>query len=92
MTTAVLITDFFDLEIENGKLTFSTDVPPGNLSDIPGLLLLLLLPTDSLSNFTNSLVMFLGAKAPLGLVNVSQTVSQSAMKKFRNSNIMLLTC
>ena len=48
MTTAVLITDFFDLEIENGKLTFSTDVPPGNLSDISGLLLLLLLPTDSL--------------------------------------------
>ena len=38
MTIAVLMTDFLDLDIEKGKLTFSMGVPPGYFLLIPGLL------------------------------------------------------
>ena len=37
MTFPVLITDFLDLDIENGKFTLSIAVPPGYLMEISGL-------------------------------------------------------
>ena len=62
MTLAVLITEVFDLEIENEKLTFSITVPPGYFLSISQYDLLLSSPTESFSNLIISL-----ATCPLGL-------------------------
>ena len=58
MTVAVLITDFFDFDIEKEKFTFSIGVPSGYFLVMPELFLLLPLPTDSLSNLITSLEIF----------------------------------
>ena len=57
ITLAVLITELFDLDIENEKLTFSISVPPGYFFDIPGFFLLLSFPNDSTSNLMISFEM-----------------------------------
>ena len=50
ITLAVLTTAFFDLEIENEKLVFSIDVPPGNCLSMVAHDLLFSSPTESFSN------------------------------------------
>ena len=58
MTFPVLIADFLDLDIENGKLTFSIAVPPGYLREISWLCRLLSLPFASSSNLMINFEMF----------------------------------